>query len=198
MAAVAPEPATASPGGRGARDRIVRAALELFHRRGINATGVSELSAAAHVSKRTLYQHFASKDEIVLAYLRALEANPDLGPEGALGRHDLTPRARLLELFTALGDERRPFRGCPFVAAAIEFPDPGHPVHRLVAAHKRRFADRLVALATDAGARPSEPVGRRLALVYDGAAAQLVALDAPDPAAEAFAVAARMLDDAIA
>lgn len=194
---MAPEAQSATGGGRGARGRILRAALELFRHRGITATGVSELSAAAHVSKRTLYQHFAGKDELVLAYLRALEADPGLGPEGALSRDDLTPRARLLELFSALGDERRPFRGCPFVAAAIEFPDPGHPVHRLVTAHKLRFADQLIALAADAGARPSEPVGRRLALLYDGAAAQLVALDAPEPAADAFAVAAEVLDNAI-
>ena len=194
---MAPAGQSATGGGRGARGRILLAALELFRHRGINATGVSELSSAAHVSKRTLYQHFAGKDELVLAYLRALEADPGLGPEGALTRDDLTPRARLLELFSALGDERRPFRGCPFVAAAIEFPDPGHPVHRLVTAHKRRFADQLIALAADAGARPSEPVGRRLALLYDGAAAQLVALDAPEPAADAFALAAGVLDSAI-
>ena len=175
----------------------MRAALELFRHRGINATGVSELSAAAHVSKRTLYQHFASKDEIVLAYLRAFEADPSLGPEAALIRDELTPRARLLELFSALGGERRPFRGCPFVAAAIEFPDPAHAVHRLVAAHKRRFAEQLIGLAAAAGARPAEPVGRRLALLYAGAAGQLVALDAPEPAADAFALAAALLDAAI-
>ena len=103
---LAPMPAVTPPGaltgGRGARARIVVASLVLFREQGINATGVAELSAVAHVSKRTLYQHFPSKDDVTVAYLRAFELDPGLCAEGALIREDLTPRARLLELFTAL------------------------------------------------------------------------------------------------
>lgn len=196
---MAPSPAGAlgSRGGRGARDRIVRAAVQLFRARGIRATGISELVAVAQVSRRTLYQHFPGKDDVVLAYLRAFESDPALGPEGALHRPGLTARARLLELFVSLADEPRPLRGCPFATAAIEFPDPRDPVHRLAAAHKRRFADRLTELAVEAGARPAEPLGLRLALLYDGACAQCVALDDPAPATEAFALAAALLDAAI-
>src|SRR5665213_963770 len=131
-AAAAPSPS----GGRGARARIVTAAVRLFRDRGINATGVAELSAVAHVSKRTLYQHFPTKDDVVLAYLQAFELDPGLCAEGTLTRTDLSARALLLELFTALAEQPRPFRGCPFAAAAIELPDPGHPAHRFAAAHK--------------------------------------------------------------
>lgn len=184
-------------GGRGARGRILQTARVLFGERGINATGVAELAQAAQVSKRTLYRHFPSKDEIILAYLRSFEDDPDLGPEGVLSRSDLAPRARLLELFAALGEEQHPLRGCPFINAAVELADLQHPAHRLAAAHKRRFSEQLTDIARDAGARPAEQVGRRLALLYDGAAAQIVVSGSVEPAADAFAMAASILRQAI-
>jgi AcrR family transcriptional regulator len=175
----------------------MRATRVLFRSRGINATGVAELSAAAQVSKRTLYQHFDGKDELVTAYLRAYETDTESGPERALARSDLTPRARLLELFATLADEDRPMRGCPFINAAVELTDPEHPAHRLAAEHKQRFAGRLADLAREAGARDAERVGRRLALLYDGAAAQAVVHDSAESVAEAHAMAASILDQAI-
>lgn len=183
--------------GRGARARILEASRTLFRERGLGAVGVAELSAAAHVSKRTLYQQFAGKDDLIFEYLRSLEDDPGLGPERALGRSDLTPRARLLELFAGLADDQHPMRGCPFLNAAVELPDPEHPAHRLIAEHKRRFAEHLGDLAREAGARDARRVGRRLALLYDGAAAQLVVSDSPDAAAEAHAMAAALLNQAI-
>jgi AcrR family transcriptional regulator len=193
----APEVRPAGAGGRGARRRILAAARLLFHQHGINATGVAELCAAAHVSKRTLYQHFAGKDELVAAYLRDIAEDPDYPPEAVLARADLGARARLLELFSALVVGPRPLRGCPFVNAAVELPDPGHPAHRFAAEYKRRFAERLARLAHEAGARRSERVGRRLALLYDGAAADVAVHDSTEPAAEAEALAAAILREAI-
>lgn len=190
-------PVREQPPPRGARARILAASRLLFRRRGINAVGVAELSAAAHVSKRTLYQHFAGKDELIVAYLRSFEDDPQNGPERALERSDLTPRARLLELFATLADDAHPMRGCPFLGAAVELPDVAHPAHRLAAEHKQRFAEHLADLAREAGARDARRVGRRLALLYDGAAAQVVVFDNPDAADEAHAIAAALLDRAI-
>jgi AcrR family transcriptional regulator len=184
-------------GGRGARERILQAARVLFRERGINATGVAELAAAGQVSKRTLYQHFPSKRDVVLASLREYERDLSLGPEGVLSREDLSPRARLLELFAAAGEDRHPLRGCPFATAAVEFADPGDPVHRQAAAHKRALTEQLTELALQAGARQADQVGRRLALLYDGAAAQAVVYDSREPAAEAYAIAASILREAI-
>src|SRR5580692_2156155 len=126
--------------GRGARDRIITAAAELFARQGFNATSVNELHAAARVSKRTLYQHFASKDDLILAYLAE---HGRRGPTaGVLGREDLTPRTRLLELFTALADPGTVVPD-PIVAAAVEFPDSEHRVHVAVGERAQLFTDRL-------------------------------------------------------
>ena len=113
-----------------------------------------------------------------------------------LARAELSPRARLLELFAALG-EQLPVRGCPFVNAAVELADPAHPAHRFAAEHKLRFTERLTDIARDAGARPAEQVSRRLALLYDGAAAQLAVTSSAEPAAEAYAMAAALLREAI-
>ena len=181
------------PGGRGARNRILAAAAELFGARGINATGVAELAAAAHVSKRTLYQHFGSKDDLVCAHL--LASRP--APEQVLTRTDLTARARLLELFDALAEAPHPMRGSPFAAAAVELADPDHPAHRIAAEHRQALARRLADLAREAGARDADQVGRRLALLYDGAAIGGVITDSAEPAAEARLIAATLLRSAI-
>ena len=149
------------------------------------------------MSKRTLYHHFAGKDELVAAYLAGFARDGGYAPEAVLARSDLAPRARLLELFAALAEDRRPLRGDPFVNAAVEVADPGAPAHRAAAEHKRRFTDRLADLARAAGAREPERVARRLALLYDGAAAQIVVQDSPQPAAEAQAMAAAILRDAL-
>ena len=114
-----------------------------------------------------------------------------------LARRDLTPRARLLELFTALAEQPRPMRSDPFVGAAIEFPDPSHPAHRAAAEHGRRLQRRLTDLARAAGAREPEQVGRRLALLYDGAAIRAFVDDDPASTADAYAIAAAILRDAI-
>ena len=78
----------------------------------------TKLCAVAEVSKRTLYQHFTGKDELIAECLRRFD--PDILPE-VFDRTDLTPRERLLAAF----DIHSPL--CPFIAAAVEIPDPGHP-----------------------------------------------------------------------
>ena len=181
--------------GRGARERILAAAETLFSQRGINATSMNDLYVEARVSKRTLYQHFAAKEELVLAFLAA--AQEEGGAAAVLARGELAPRARLLELFTALAERPRPLRADPFISVAVEFPDPSHPAHRVAAEHGRRLQQRLTNLARAAGARDPEQVGRRLALLYDGAAIRAFVDDDPASTADAYAIAAAILRDAI-
>jgi AcrR family transcriptional regulator len=183
--------------GRGARERILAAAGRLFAQRGINATSMNDLYLEARASKRTLYQHFADKDELVVAYLEAVARDTGSGPLAVLARADLAPRARLLELFTALAQQPPPLRSDPFVSAAVEFPDPSHPAHRAAAAHSQWLRQRLTDLARAAGARDPEQVGRRLALLYDGAAIRAFIDDDPAGTADAYAIAAAILRDAI-
>lgn len=181
--------------GRGARARILEAAGTLFARQGINATSINELRAEARVSKRTLYQQFTSKDELVLAYLSECERIS--AAQTLLAREDLAPRARLLELFATLARAPQPIPPDPFVAAAVEFPDPEHPVHRAAAEYGRRFVTRVTDLARAAGASDPDQIGRRLALLYTGAAGRVVLDDAASVVSDAHAVAAAILRDAI-
>jgi AcrR family transcriptional regulator len=157
-------------GGRGARRRILQAAEELFYTRGIHATGVAALMEAAHVSPRTFYVHFPTKNALVEEYLRRFESERPLAAEAELERGDLTPARRLLAIFAALeSDSADPFRGCPFHNAIVEGAGELPEVVRLAQRHKRAFRDRLVATAAEAGAADPESLGRQLAVIFEGA-----------------------------
>jgi AcrR family transcriptional regulator len=172
--------------GRGARERILSASQQLFRDQGINGTGMDQLCAVAEVSKRTLYQHFAGKDELIAEHLRRFD--PDVLPE-VFDRADLAPRERLLAVF----DIHSPL--CPFIAAAVEIQDPGHPARVLARDYKRAFAARLTEAAREAGATDPEQLGEQLALLLDGASARSRVLDA-DTFATAAAIAVVLVDNA--
>ena len=193
---------TATKGGRGARERILKAAVELFARDGIHMTGIAKLTDVAHVSTRTLYQHFPSKEALVEAYLERLESEPG-GPaeiETVLLREDLAARDRLIELFAAppVGALPEPVvRGCPFhntaVEAAGKMPDAAAFVER----HKRKLAANLIATAEAAGARDPEGLGRRLAVLFEGARALATSLNDTRPFLDARDLAVMLIDNAI-
>src|ERR1700758_847630 len=168
---------TTSKGGRGARQRILDSAAELFYRDGINATGVERLAAQSSVSKRTLYQHFPSKTAVVEEYLRSMQQS--LGKPGQTGARapDRAPRERLLSVLDIPDTRGAPVRGCPFHNAAVEAAGAMPEVRRLVRAHKRNYIDWLTELARQAGAADPELLGNQLAVLYEGAAALATSLD---------------------
>ncbi|GAA0659740.1 TetR/AcrR family transcriptional regulator [Kitasatospora atroaurantiaca] len=157
-------------GGRGARQRILHAAEELFYTRGIHATGVAALIEAAHVSPRTFYVHFPTKNALVEEYLRRFESEKPIAAEAELERGDLTPAQRLLAMFAPLeGDSPTLFRGCPFHNAVVEGAGELPEVVDLAQRHKQAFRDRLVATAAEAGAADPESLGRQIAVIFEGA-----------------------------
>jgi AcrR family transcriptional regulator len=173
--------------GRGARERILAASRELFREQGINSTGLDQLCAVAQVSKRTFYQHFSGKDELIAEHLRQFD--PDILPE-VFDRADLTPRERLLAVF----DIHAPL--CPFIAAAVELHDPGHPARLRARDYKSAFAARLTEAAREAGATHPEQLGEQLALLLDGASARNRVLNS-DTFATAAAIATILIDNAL-
>jgi AcrR family transcriptional regulator len=177
--------------GRGARERILEASRQLFRDQGINSTGLDQLCAVAQVSKRTFYQHFTSKDELIAEHLRRFD--PDVLPE-VFDRTDLTPRERLLAAF----DIHSPL--CPFIAAAVEINDPAHPARVHASEYKKAFAARLSDTARQAGAADPEQLGEQLALLLDGASARNRVLGTDrdtDTFATAAAMAVVLIDNAI-
>jgi AcrR family transcriptional regulator len=175
--------------GRGARERILSASQQLFRDQGINRTGMDELCAVAHVSKRTAYQHFTGKDQLVTEYLRHFD--PDVMP-AVFDRTDLTPRERLLAAF----DVPATTPLCPYIAAAVELHNPHHPASQYAREYKTAIAARLTETAREAGATHPEQLGEQLALLIDGASARTRVLNTPSfPAAAA--IAAVLIDNAI-
>src|SRR6201987_5145861 len=136
--------------GRGARERILSASRQLFRDQGINSTGMDQLCQVAEVSKRTLYQHFPGKDELIAEHLRRFD--PDILPV-VFDRIDLTPR----ELLLAALDIPPPL--CPFPAPAGELPDPAPPARVHAADYKKAFAARFTETAREAGATDPEQLG---------------------------------------
>ncbi|WEO76408.1 TetR/AcrR family transcriptional regulator [Cryobacterium sp. SO2] len=173
--------------GRGAHERILSASQQLFPEQGINSTGIDQICAVAGVSKRTLYQHFGGKDELIAEYLRRFD--PDIMP-GVFDNTALTPRERLLAVF-----DIHPTL-CPFIRTAVEIQDPGHPARILARDRKEGMAARFTATAREAGVAHPEQLGEQLALLLDGASARGRALntDAFDTAA---AIALVLIDNAL-
>jgi AcrR family transcriptional regulator len=173
--------------GRGARERILGASHQLFREQGINNTGMDQLCKAARVSKRTFYQHFTGKDELIAAHLHQFD--PDLLPE-VFDSTDLTPRERLLAPF----DVQSPL--CPFIAASVEIHDPSHPARVHARDYKTAFAARFADTAREAGAVDPEQLGEQLALLLDGASARSRVLDS-DAFCTAAAIAVVLVDNAV-
>jgi AcrR family transcriptional regulator len=182
-----------SRGGRGARERILRAATRLFYEQGINATGIAELTEAAHVSKRTLYQHFPSKDALIEAYLQRFDDEHLLAREQVLRRTDLPARDRLLALFDDTG-EPETFRGCPYLNAAAEITDTDHPARRVAGEHKQEFRALLRDTAREAGAADPEALADQLAVLFDGALARSVLLNDHAPLRHARTAAENLIE----
>lgn len=164
----------------GARERLLASAEALFTRDGIRAVGVDRVCAEAGVSKRSLYQHFSGKDELVTAVVQA-KADTFRTASAATAQ---PPRDRILAVFdrqeTATGGPD--FRGCPFVSAATELKDPAHPASLLARAQKVGLTDYLADAATEAGATEPALLAEQLTLVFDGASAWGVVRGGSTPA----------------
>jgi AcrR family transcriptional regulator len=188
----------AGPGGRDARNRIVKAASKLFYERGVNVTGVEELANVAEVSKRTIYRHFEGKDQLVATYLMHVEQEQLIPAEAGLEDGTTSPRERIRRLFDAPDESiAGPPRGCPYLNAVVEIADPSHPAHRFAADHKRRIVAKIASLAAEAGAASPNALAAQLALLFDGAAIQSLALGNYRPYVEAGGAAEVLIEAAL-
>jgi AcrR family transcriptional regulator len=155
------------------KERILETADRLFYLQGIRAIGVDTIAAEVGISKRTLYNHFPSKDALISAYLERRFVQPRAS--------DKSPVEQILGTFDSL--ERRfaakDFRGCPFVNAVAEIGPESKPVRRIAVAFKesRRlwFRDLLLQL----GVADPEGLATQLVLLVDGSIAQDLVRDEP-------------------
>lgn len=176
--------------GRGARERILSASQHLFREQGINQTGMDQLCAAAQVSKRTAYQHFAGKDELIAEYLQ--QVDPTV-MSSIFDSQELTAREKLLAVFDM--PPTNPM--CPYISAAVELHDPDHPAALYAKEYKETVTAKLANAAREAGAANPEELGEQLALLLDGAAARTRVVNS-NAFPTAGTIAVMLIDSAIA
>lgn len=182
------------------RDELVRKALQVFYRDGFHVTGMDKLVVETGVSKTSMYKHFRTKEELILAALQLRDEN---FRKWFLQRVDEladTPAERLIASFDVLGEwfKEDSFRGCMFIKAGAEYQEQDHPIHVQAAEHKHLMLEFLTDLARKAGARDPEALGCQLLLLQEGAIVTAVLVKSCDPARDAKAAAQVLLDNALA
>jgi AcrR family transcriptional regulator len=180
--------------GHSARDRLLAAASRLFYKDGLRAVGVNTIAAQAQVTKATLYAHFGSKDHLITEHLRARDERWRRDLQRVLaGRLD--PASQLAAIFAAyrawaVADE---FRGCGFVNAAAELPDPTHPARAVIEAHKRDVRARLETLAGAAECPDPSDTAEQWFLLLEGAMLTAALRRGPEALDHAHDMATRLL-----
>lgn len=153
------------------RERVEHAAYRLFSRRGVRGVGVDTVISEARVAKMTLYRNFASKDDLVLAFLRRRE---ELWTRGWLcaesTRRGRTPRERLLAIFDIFDEWFRDpeFEGCSFVTTMLEFTDRSSPVRQACVNHLAEVRDYVRRLAVEAGVADPDCFARQWHVLMNG------------------------------
>lgn len=163
---IAPAPSRRSE----ARERLLATASRLFYTEGIRAVGVDRVMAEADVARGTFYRHFEGKDDLVRAYLEARDQQ--IRASLAAGREKApTPAAFLEAVAHGIGEElcRDGFRGCPFINAAVEYPERDSPVHLAVLAYRDAFRHAVQDAFQQAGALDSERSADAMVALRDGA-----------------------------
>jgi AcrR family transcriptional regulator len=176
------------------RQRILETASEMFYRDGIRAVGIDAVIERSGVAKMSLYRNFPSKDALVTAWLEdrneffwrrwdKVEASRAGDPRGQI--------EAILDLVAENASHQK-WRGCPFLNTGTEFPESDHPARAVILANKHAVRDRLLSLASAAGARNPDLLAQQLQLLIDGAYAIGQSLG-PDGPARSVASAGRAL-----
>ena len=175
--------------------RILDTACQLFYEEGLRAVGIDRLLVEAGAAKASLYSHYASKDELVAAYLDALGRGWRARVEERLAPKD--GRAGLRALFELVEEwvRSKTFRGCPFLNAVSELPDPAHPAREAVRRHREWLHGLIRGLVASAGNRDVARVTRAIVVLYDGAIASAAQDGDPGAVAAASHAASRLLDE---
>lgn len=168
-----------------ARRRIVETAERLFYAEGVRAVGIDRIIAEAEVAKMTLYNHFASKDDLILAVLQYRETQFDAMFAKSVERHTGKGMDKLEAFFAALKDwfKSAGFRGCSFINARVELADADHPASKFSAQHKQRFHAMLKEIITETvGAEVAASLTPAIALMVEGAIVTAVMEQSASPA----------------
>ena len=175
------------------KDKVFQTAARMFYQHGYRAIGVDTLAAESGIGKMTLYRHYPSKDDLIVAYLKDSDELFWNNFE-QLTKEATTAREKLLAFFQALQDYvmTPACYGCPFLNVATEYPETDYPGHQVALEHKQSVRARFRQLAKEAGAKRPEALANQLFLLMDGAYMASRMFGAENPAAH-LAEAARVL-----
>ena len=179
------------------KEKLFETAARLFYQHGYRAVGVDTIAAESGIGKMTLYRHYPSKDDLIVAFLKA--SNEDFwGYFEQSTANAPTARDKLLAFFQALQDYvvSPECYGCPFINVATEYPERDYAGHQVALEHKLSVRARFNELAREAGARQPEGLANALLLLMDGAymAARMFGGSPGNPAANVAEAALELID----
>jgi AcrR family transcriptional regulator len=150
-----------------ARRRLLGTASRLFYAEGIHAVGIDRIIAEAGIAKATFYNHFASKDELVRAYIQAQDQS---GRDAVLLLPQQPPRVMIFAILDRIGEAalQPDYRGCPFMNATAEYPDPAHPVREAIDEHRQWYHDLIRGLLVADGHTNPDRTAEILVILSDG------------------------------
>lgn len=180
------------------RDQLIQTALELFAKNGIHATGVDSIVEQSGVTKKTLYAHFRSKEELVLAVLRQYD---ELARNDFMRRVESggkTPRARLLAVFDFAERwfQQSNFYGCLFINTIGEYSAKGTPIRQICKEYKKLVKGYVRELCEQAGASDPQGLAEELAMLLEGATVTAQVSQNPKTAKIAKRAAKALIDKA--
>ncbi len=179
----------------GKRDQLIDTALDLFCQNGFHATGIDKILEKAGVARMTLYNHFKSKDELILATLRRRDEKFRNWFMRSVERRAASPQERLLAVYDTLQDwfSDAAFSGCMFINASAEFGAPDDPIHLASAEHKVLVLKYLRELATAIGVRHPDELADELMLLMEGAIVMCYVAGDPGAASRARSAAEKLI-----
>jgi AcrR family transcriptional regulator len=155
-----------------ARLRLLTTATRVFYTEGIHSVGVDRVIAEAKVTRATFYRHFPGKEDLVVAYLRSADQGIRDQVETAIAAGaEASDTVRAVAAAIAEGIRSPGFRGCAFLNAVAEYPDPAHPVHQAVLAHRAWFLDTINTLMARIEVTGAEAAAQHFVMLRDGAMA---------------------------
>lgn len=177
------------------REHLIDIAVRLFNRHGYHATGVDRIMEETGIAKTTLYRHFASKEDLIVAALTKIDEQSREEMRAFVESASDDPCERVLATFDqlALWLTDCEFKGCPFVAAAAEFGEPGNPVFQAVKLHKRLMLAYIEELVRAARIPDPKTVARQIVMLQEGAIAYAQVLGCEGVIATAKAAAEKLI-----
>jgi AcrR family transcriptional regulator len=165
------------------RQKILDTASDLFFRLGYRAVGVDMIVKEMGMAKMTLYRHFPSKDDLIVAYLKEVDQQVNEWLDSAISPYHDQPQRQLMAIFEALQElvKSPDCHGCPFLMMATEFPEVDSEGHKFAILHKKSIKTRFENLARQAGCLQPDKLADQLLLLMDGAlsAARMFGIDNP-------------------